>query len=73
MVNSIIYNYNRVEEPQPLVKNIKEHIHYVEDVEKILITNKKKDVHHVVFQMLKLEDVYFKNKFKDDGWGEKVR
>jgi len=57
MVKLMKYYYNRVEEPLPSVKNIKEHILYVEDVEKILITCKKKDVHLVDFLMLELGDV----------------
>lgn len=61
MVTNNFINYKRVEVHQLLVKNIKEHILYVEDVEKILSISKKKDVHHADSQMPKLEDVnYFK-------------
>lgn len=74
MVNLIKYNNKRVEVPPHLVRNIKEPTHYAEDVEKILITNRKKDVHHVDFPMPKWDVVciYYLIK-KDDGWGEKVR
>ena len=53
MVNLIKYNNKRVEVPPHLVRNIKVPTHYAEDVEKILITNRKKDVHHVDFPMPK--------------------
>lgn len=61
MVINIIFNDKRVEVLQLLVKNIKEHILYAEDVEKILSISKNIDVHHVDSQMPELEDVNYFN------------
>jgi len=66
MVINVIFNNKRVEVPQLLVRNIKEHILYAEDVEKILSICKKKDAHHVDSQMLELEDVNYNRNIKPE-------